>query len=178
MDVDWQMIGSVGIFLLTGLICLIGFFLSCLSLSGTWLVLAAGGLLAWHNWPEFPGIGTLGLLLLICVGVEVAEALAAAWGVQRRGGSRAAGWAALGGGFLGMILGGYIPIPIIGNLIGMLAGSFACAYLVEHARLKEADHAAHVATGAVIARLSVIFIKIAATLAMICILVIGFIINR
>ena len=110
---------------------------------------------------------------MICIGVEVAEALAGAWGVQRRGGSKAAGWAALLGGFAGMLLGGFIPVPVIGNLIGMLAGSFGCAYAVEHTRIKKADHAAHVAAGAVMARLGVIFIKIAATLGMIFILALG-----
>lgn len=175
MEFDWQAVGSVGIYTLAALICLAGFLLSCLSLSGTWLILAASGLLSWYRWPEYPGIGTIAVLLLIAIGVEVMEALAAAWGVARRGGSKAAGWAALGGGFLGMILGGFIPVPVFGSLIGMLAGSFTCAFLVEHARMQKADHAVHVATGAVMARLSIIFLKIAASLLMICILVIGII---
>jgi uncharacterized protein YqgC (DUF456 family) len=173
MEVDWQSLGAFGIYSLAGLLCLIGFILSCLSLSGTWLVLAASGLVAWTRWPGFPGIGTLVAFLLLCIGVEVAEALAGAWGVQRRGGSKAAGWAALGGGFLGIILGSAIPVPVIGNLIGMLAGSFGCAFLVEHAKMKKADHAAHVATGAVLARLGVVFIKLGTTLAMIFTLAIG-----
>jgi uncharacterized protein YqgC (DUF456 family) len=174
---DWQTIGTFGIYLLAGLLCLLGFVLSCLSLSGTWLVLAASGLVAWLRWPGFPGLGTLAVFLLLCIGVEAAEALAAAWGVQKRGGSRAAGWAALGGGFAGMLLGTAIPVPVIGSLIGMLAGSFACAYAVEHARMKKADHAAHVATGAVIARLGIIFIKIAVVLIMTLVLALGIVIT-
>lgn len=173
MGVDWQLVGTFGIYALAGLLCLVGFILSCLSLSGTWVVLAASGLVAWARWPGFPGTGTLVVFLLICIGVEVAEAMAGAWGVQRRGGSKAAGWAAIGGGFLGMILGSLIPVPVIGNLIGMIAGSFSCAFLVEHAKMKRADHAAHVATGAVLARLGVVFIKLGTTLAMIFALAIG-----
>ena len=173
MELDWQAVGSAGIYSLAGLLCLIGFFLSCLSLSGTWLVLAATGIVAWTRWPEFPGLGTLIIFLLLCIGVEVAEAMAGAWGVQKRGGSKAAGWAALGGGFLGMILGGFIPVPVVGNLIGMIAGSFCCAFLVEHTKMKKADHAAHVATGAVIARLAVIFLKVGVTLVMAFFLAIG-----
>lgn len=173
MGFDWQSVGLFGIYSMAGLLCFVGFILSCLSLSGTWVVLAATGLVAWSRWPEFPGIGTLVLFLLLCIGVEISEALASAWGVQKRGGSKAAGWAALGGGFLGMLLGSFIPVPLIGNLIGMLAGSFGCAFLVEHARMKRADHAAHVATGAVLARLGVVFLKIAATSAMIFVLVVG-----
>ncbi|RKX46607.1 MAG: hypothetical protein DRP64_02970 [Verrucomicrobia bacterium] len=173
MEIDWQSISLFGIYSLAGLLCLVGFVLSCLSLSGTWLVLAATGLVAWARWPEFPGIGTLVVFLLLCIGVEILEALAAAWGVQRRGGSKAAGWAALGGGFLGMVLGSFIPVPILGNLIGMVAGSFGCAFLVEHAKMKKIDHAAHVATGAVLARLGVIFLKVGVTLTMIATLIIG-----
>jgi uncharacterized protein YqgC (DUF456 family) len=173
MEIDWQSVGTFGIYSLAGLLCLIGFVLSCLSLSGTWVVLAATGLVAWARWPEFPGIGTLVAFLLLCIGVEVIEALASAWGVQKRGGSKAASWAALGGGFMGMVLGGFIPVPIIGNLVGMVAGSFGCAFLVEHAKLKKATHAAHVATGAVLARLAVIFLKVGITIAMASALAIG-----
>lgn len=173
MEIDWQALGTFGIYSLAALLCFLGFILSCLSLSGTWLVFGASILVAWKRWPDFPGLPVLVLFLVLCIGVEVAEALAGAWGVQRRGGSRAAGWAALGGGFIGMVLGGFIPIPVIGSLIGMLAGSFGCAFLVEHARMKKADHAAHVATGAVLARVGVIFLKVGVTLAMAFILAIG-----
>jgi uncharacterized protein YqgC (DUF456 family) len=95
---------AAAIYFGVGVLCLLGFILSCLSLSGTWLVLAATGLAAWFHWPEFPSIGTLVVFLVLCIGVEVLEALASMWGVQKRGGSKAAGWAALGGGFLGMLL--------------------------------------------------------------------------
>lgn len=169
---DWQIIGAFLAYCVAALLCLGGLILSCISLSGTWLVFAATGLLAWLNWPEFPGIGTLGIFLLLCIGTELLEAVAGAWGVQKRGGSKAAGWAALGGGLLGMVLGGWV-IPVIGNLLGMLIGSFGFAFWVEHARMKKAEHAAHVAFGAVVARLGVIFIKLGVTFAMITTLVIG-----
>lgn len=165
--------GAFFIYALAGLIALIGLALSCLSLSGTWVVLLATGLLAWFRWPEFPSTGTLVTFLVLCIGVEILEAFAGAWGVQKRGGSKAAGWAALGGGLLGIILGGFLPIPILGNLIGMLLGSFGMAFWVEHSRIKKASHAAHVAFGAVLARIGIIFLKIGTTLAMILTLTIG-----
>ncbi|WP_372805964.1 DUF456 family protein [Pontiella sp.] len=177
MEVDWPSIGTLGIYTLAGLLCLAGFVLSCLSLSGTWVVLAATGLVAWHRWPEFPGIVTPALFLLVCIGVEVVEAFAGTWGVQKRGGSKQAGFAAMVGGLLGMILGGFIPVPIIGSLFGMIAGSFALAFLVEHSRMKKTDHAAHVATGAVLARLGVIFLKVGITVAMTLILAIGLVVS-
>ncbi|MEI6892676.1 MAG: DUF456 domain-containing protein [Pontiella sp.] len=173
MDFDWQSLGSFGLYLFSGLLCLLGFVMSCLSFSGTWLVLAATGIIAWARWPEFPNLGTLALFVVLCIGVEVVETIAGAWGVQKRGGTKATGVAAMIGGFIGMILGGFIPIPIIGNLMGMLAGSFALAFLVEHARMKKADHALHVATGAVLARLAVIFLKVGVTLILIIILAVG-----
>lgn len=173
MEFDWQVLSTFGIYSLAALLCFVGFILSCLSLSGTWVVLAATGLVAWSKWPAFPGPGTLVIFLLLCIGVEVAEAFAGAWGVQKRGGSKAAGIAALFGGFLGMFLGGFIPIPIIGNLLGMLIGSFSCAFLVEHNRMKKTDHALHVATGAVMARLAVIFLKVGVTIIMTVSLAIG-----
>lgn len=173
MEFDWQALSTFGLYSMAALLCFIGFILSCLSLSGTWVILGTGILLCLYRWPLFPGLITLILFLILCIGVEILEAMAGTWGVQKRGGSKAAGWAALGGGFLGMILGSFIPIPIIGNLLGMLIGSFGCAFLVEHAKMKKTEHAAHVATGAVLARLAVIFLKIAATLIMTLILGIG-----
>lgn len=173
MGIDWQAAGAIGIYSLAGLICFAGFILSCLSLSGTWAVLLATGLLAWMRWPGFPGIGTLILFLLICIGVEVIEAMAGTWGVQKRGGSKAAGIAALAGGLIGMLLGTFIPVPVFGTLIGMMVGSFALAFLVEQSKMKTAQHAAHVATGAVLARLAVIFIKVGITVIMTFVLALG-----
>lgn len=177
MEFDWQSLGTFGIYSIAALLCFVGFILSCLSLSGTWVVLAATGLVAWSTWPAFPGLGTLVIFLLLCIGVEVIEALAGAWGVQKRGGSKATGWAALLGGFIGMFLGTFIPIPIIGNLLGMLIGSFGLAFLVEHARMKKTEHALHVATGAVIARVGVIFLKVGITLLMSIALAIGLMVS-
>ena len=136
MEFDWQSLGSFGLYSLAALLCFVGFVLSCLSLSGTWMVFGATLLVAWKRWPDFPGIGTLIVFLLLCITAEIIEAFAGTWGVQKRGGSKAAGWAALGGGLLGMLMGtAVIPIPVIGSLAGMMAGSFGCAFLVEHAKM-------------------------------------------
>ena len=172
MGPDWHSLFLVGIYSLAGLLCLGGMVMSCLSLSGTWAVLLATGLIAWIRWADFPGIAMLVGFLLLCVGVEILEALAGMWGIQKRGGSKATGWAALGGGFLGMILGSFIPIPIIGTLLGMLLGSFAAAFWVEQAKIKKANHAAHIAFGAVLARLAIILLKVGVTFAMILLLLI------
>ena len=166
MDAWWQQAGwwmSIG---LVGLLCLAGLFLSCLSISGTWLVIAASLLAAFLPGLSFPGWLTFMIFLLLAILVEVVEWLAASWGVTRRGGSVAAGWAALLGGLAGLFLGSFIPIPLLGNLLGMCAGSFALVYVVERARLKRAGPAVQIALGAVAARLGVILVKVLVTLGM------------
>lgn len=107
-----------------------------------------------------------------CAAVEVFEWFAAAWGVRRRGGSRAAGWLALLGTLAGAILGGMV-VPILGSLVGMMIGSFALVYWAEKRRLEKKEHAAHIATGAVLAAMSVLMVKVLATSALILWLVAG-----
>jgi uncharacterized protein len=151
------------------LFCLGGLFLSALSISGTWLVLAGAAGAALLTGPEqFPGWPTLIGIFAVCAGVDSVEWFAASWGVRRRGGSTAAGWMALLGSVGGMILGSVlIPVPLVGGLIGMMAGSFALVYWVEKRRLQQVEHAAHIATGAVLAGMSVLLLKVVATAGLI-----------
>ena len=153
-------------------LCLAGLALSCLSLFGTWCVVAATAVALFLTPGSFPGIVTLVLFALLSGLIELAEWAAGTWGVKRRGGSGWAGWAALAGGILGLILGSAV-IPVVGSLIGMLIGSFACAFAVEHYRLRKAGQAAHIAWGAVLGRLLVILLKVMATLGMTVVLAIG-----
>ena len=115
----------------------------------------------------------MALFLVISGLVEVAEALAGSWGVTKRGGSRLAGFAAFADGILGLVAGSFIPVPVVGSLAGMLAGSFGLTYLVERRRMARAADTAHIARGAVVARVLVIFLKVAATLGMIAALALG-----
>ncbi len=151
------------------LLCLGGMLLAALSFSGTWLVLGAALIAAWLTGPDqFPGWITLAGFLAVCAGVDIIEWFAASWGVRRRGGSSAAGWMALLGSIGGMILGTLlIPIPIVGGLVGMMAGSFSLVYWVEKRRLQQSEHAAHIATGAVLASMSVLLLKVVATAGLI-----------
>lgn len=177
MHIDWSQVGAllghgmgyVGALLL----CLAGLLLSALTFSGTWLVLGAALLFAWLRGPGFPGAATLIVFLLLCIAIEVAEWFAGAWGVQKRGGSKLAGVVAMLGGVLGLLLGSLIPIFVIGPLIGLLTGSFTGAYLVERHRLQAHAGAVHIATGAILARIAMLLVKITATLAMITFLLLG-----
>jgi uncharacterized protein YqgC (DUF456 family) len=159
------------------LLCLGGLLLSVLTFSGTWLVFAATLLAAWLRGPTFPGLATILLFLLLCVAIEVAEGFAGAWGVQKRGGSKLAGLAALLGGFLGLLLGSLLPLFIIGPLFGLFAGSFGCAYLVERSRSRQHQAALHIATGAILARLAILVVKVTATLGMVVILLVGLLVT-
>ncbi len=172
---------AVGLYLgygAAGLLCLAGLVLSCLSLSGTWLVVGAGVLLALITPSHFPGWLTLAAFGVVALGVELFELVAGAWGVKRRGGSSWAGLAALVGGLGGLVVGGVIPPPLIGNLVGMMLGSFTLAFLVERGRLQRNAPAAHIAFGAVLARVVVLLAKVAVTLAMIGWLVAAALLSR
>jgi uncharacterized protein YqgC (DUF456 family) len=158
-------------------LCVIGMVLSCLSISGTWSVLAATIIAAIITGASFPGWKTVFVFGLICVLVEVVEFGAGYWGVTKRGGSKEAGVAAVAGGLFGLVLGGFIPIPVVGSVLGMLAGSFGLAFLIERERIKRSDRAAEIAVGAVLARVWVIFFKVIVTLGMIMFLVVGLVIN-
>ena len=168
-----QHIAVGGGYLLVWVLCLIGLIMSAISFSGTWVVTGAAVLAMWLSGPEFPGWGVVLLFLVLSIFGEVIEAIAGAWGVSRRGGSKWAGFMAILGGLVGMVLGAFIPVPVIGSLIGMLVGSFVFVFLVERHRLKKDTHAAHIAMGAVIARVMVVFVKTALTLGMIVILIVG-----
>jgi len=159
-------LGVAGVFLAwaaCALLCLGGLVLSVFSISGTWLVLGAALGAALLTGPgEFPGGLALVGMGAVCVAVDVIEWFAASWGVRRRGGSAAAGWMALLGSVGGAILGGMV-VPVLGSLVGMPLGSFALVYATERRRLRRADQAAHVARGAVLAGISVLFLKVVAT---------------
>jgi len=160
-------------YLLVWLLCLVGVILSGLSFSGTWLIVVAAFFASFLSGSEFPGGQTVCLFLALAVAVEIADFLAGAWGVKKRGGSRLAGLAALLGGLLGMIVGGFIPVLILGPLFGMFTGCFAAAFGVEYLRLNEKEKAAHIAWGAVIARVLMLCLKLSVTLGMVLVLFIG-----
>jgi uncharacterized protein len=164
-------------FLWVWLICVVGVALSCLSISGTWLVAVAAVLAAVLSGADFPGLGTVLLFVYVAILVEVAEVVAGAWGVKKRGGSGRAGFMAVVGGLVGLVLGSAIPVPVIGSLLGMMAGSFALVYAVEVHRLKQGSAAAHIAMGAVLARVLVVLMKVLATLGMTAWLAIGLVVK-
>ncbi len=149
------------------LLCLGGLLLAVFSISGTWLVGLAALIAAALTGPDqFPAWPALVGFFSVCAAVDIIEWFAASWGVRRRGGSAAAGWMALLGSLGGAILGGML-VPVLGSLVGMMLGSFALVYWIENRRLKKSDHAAHIATGAVLAGMSMLLLKVVATAGLI-----------
>jgi uncharacterized protein YqgC (DUF456 family) len=167
---DWTAAGAtVGVWLLglsIGLLCVGGILISCFSFSGTWLIVLASILtgVARHEWAPWWWI--VASFVAVATLVEVMESLAGAWGVTRRGGSMKSGLAALAGGIVGLFLGAWIPIPVIGPLVGLLIGTFGAVYMLERHRLQDAPGAAYIARGAVLARVGAILMKLLATVAM------------
>jgi uncharacterized protein len=158
------------LFTLSLLLCLIALGLSALAFSGTWLVLLAALITFFAT--DVPGVGTLIAFALLCIFSEIAETIAGSIGVQKRGGSKWAGLAALVGGLIGAVIGTPI-IPVLGTFLGMLLGSFVLAFLVEWKRLKHHEQAASIAWGAIWARLIILLLKTALTLGMSLWLLIG-----
>lgn len=149
--------------ILTALLCLCGCLLSALAFSGTWLVLLAAIITFFAA--DFPSLASLIVLTVLCIATELIEAAAGWLGIRKQGGSKLAGLAAICGGLIGGLIGS-AALPVIGTFFGMLAGSFALAFAVEHNRLKHREQAAKIALGALIARLVILFFKTALTLAM------------
>lgn len=156
--ISWAGLGLVHVLL--WICCLVALALSCVSVSGTWVVVLAG--FGARMIFGSPGWSFVFVGLAVSTAVELMEWGASAWGIRRRGGSGLAGWAALLGAFAGMLLGALIPPPLFGSLLGMLGGSFLLAFLVERRRM-EHGAAAQIAMGAVAARILILLLKILAT---------------
>ena len=117
-------------------VCLI---LVLLGLPGTWLmlILAVGVELIdtmWLGSQDKETFGWIWIGICICLALlgEVLETIASAVGTRKGGGTKRGIIGAIIGGIVGAIaLTPFIPIPILGTLIGALIGTFAGALIGE-----------------------------------------------
>jgi uncharacterized protein YqgC (DUF456 family) len=159
VDIFWH----VGL----GLSLLLGCLLTVFQLPGTWLILGAALIYAWHfEWGTITWV-PLVVMALLATAAEIAEALSAMSGARKAGASRPAGWGALLGGFGGMIVfAPLIPLPIIGSVLGGLLGCFVGAFVVERHIHGDSNHGARVGFGAVVGRLYGLVLKVASAVIM------------
>ncbi len=147
------------------LLCGMGVLLSCLALSGTWLVVIAA-VSAFLVRGGFPGLGTVLTFVYLAILVEVAEYVLSFWGVKKQGGSNRAALVALTGSMLGLALGGILAFPLIGALLGIPLGGFAAVYAYERFHERTVGQSLRVAAGVLLARFGVMLMKLTATMGM------------
>lgn len=111
------------LFAILCLVALVGVLFAALQLPGTWLILAASIGYDWyHDWQSLGWKWLVGLTAA-ALAAEVIET-GASYVIARKGGaSRRASIGAVIGGLAGMILLS-APIPILGTILGGMAGCF------------------------------------------------------
>ena len=147
------------------LLMLLALFLIPLGLPGLWIMVALVGVGAFMN---EVGAGVLFTVVAAAAVAELLEFLIVRRFSSRFGGTSAAFWGAVVGGFLGVVIG--MPIPIIGPLVAGLVGSFLGAGAAAYYQSRDLVAAGRVGWGVVLARLVAAVAKVGAA---IIILVVG-----
>lgn len=132
-----------------------GLVLNLLTLPGIWLLTLGVLLYAWvTGFGHYVGWGTLLALVIVGLLAEGVEFVAGGAGAKKAGGTKRGAWGAVGGSLLGAIFGGIlIPIPLLGSIIGVIAGAFLGAGIVEICIHPDHCRAARIGMGAAKGRL-------------------------
>ena len=122
------------VFLVFWLIGMVGTFIPVLPAT---LIIFVGSVIAtlmdgFQPWPDLPFLISFAVITLL---ISLIDNFASAWGARRYGGSRQAGWGALVGGLLGIL------IPF-GLIVGPLAGALLAELLIVKKPFAEALRAA------------------------------------
>ena len=141
-------------FILLIVVDLGGLVLCAFTLPGTWLMLGAAAVYAWVTRGAYVAWPTLLVLLGLALTAEVLEFVFGGAGAKKAGASK---WG-IAGGLLGALLGGifltgFIPVPILGTVVGICLGSFAGAFTVELALGKPVGRSVRIGFGAFKGRL-------------------------
>ncbi len=173
---DWITIIVIVLFATVAAVCVL---LALLGLAGTWIMIAiAIGIefldTYWGD-GETWGWTTLGICVGLAVVGEIMEMGAGALGVKVGGGSRRGMIGAIIGGIAGgIIFTPFIPVPVIGTLIGAVIGTFTGAVIGElsHKDPATVGEVAKSATGATVGRILGVLGKTGVAAVCWCILVV------
>ena len=125
-----------------------GLVAAVLTLPGIWLIVLAAILFAVVT--DFAHLGYITLIGIFLLGIaaEAVEFVAGGAGAKAAGGSNRSIVGALIGGLIGGIIGTFIPLPILGTLIGIVAGTFFGAAALERTKGSSLAKVRAVAEGA------------------------------
>jgi uncharacterized protein len=145
----------------------VGTILTLLTLPGLWLTMLVALLVQLLYGPVFSWY-TLGACVAMGLAAEIYELVASSVGARRSGGGAPGAWGALGGGFVGAIVGTFlIPIPIFGTLAGAVLGAGAGAFVGERGISRQTwRHSLRVGAGAAKGRFIATIVKSAVAAAM------------
>jgi uncharacterized protein YqgC (DUF456 family) len=148
------------LYILLLLTCLTGLLLVLLMLPGLFLMAAASGVYTLLTRAHYLGIRTLLMILLLAVIAELLEMSLGGLVTRRAGGSAGAITGATIGGIAGGIFLTFIPIPIIGTIVGICLGTFLGAAGVELLAGRAKTHSIGVGVAAVKGRIGGVIAKL------------------
>lgn len=126
-----------------------------IGLPGLWIMVALIGVGAWLG--EVAGWVLMASVALAAV-AELAEWIIVRNMNVRYGGSPRTFWGAIGGGLVGVLIGG--PIPVVGSMVAGFLGSFLGAALVTYRELEDLAAARRVGWGVLLARVASVALKV------------------
>jgi uncharacterized protein YqgC (DUF456 family) len=148
--------------------------LTVIGVPGTWLIVLTTALVAWWQWDgalpwhgQYIGGPALITLLVLALLGELIELVAGLLGSKAAGGSRYGATGALIGTFVGGIVGTFwIPVPVIGSLIGACGGAMLGALAFELRSGRKWDESVKSGAGAGVGRLAGTLGKVACGVVM------------
>lgn len=138
----------------------VSLFLIPLGLPGTWVMVAVVAVAAMLGQVS---VWVFLAALTISAAAELAEFIVVKKLTGKFGGTNRAFWAAVIGGFIGIIIG--LPVPVIGSILAGFLGSFVGAALVTLAETRKISSSSRVGAGVLIGRALAITFKTGAGIA-------------
>jgi uncharacterized protein YqgC (DUF456 family) len=149
------------LYLLTLASMTIGLWITVLTLPGLWWMVASVAIFGWVTGWQYVGLPGIIALVVLATLAEVVEFVAGGAGAKKAGGSKRAFVGAIVGGILGGIFfTPMIPVPIVGTIIGICAGTFVGALAVELMVKQDTGQALRVGWGATVGRFVGIITKL------------------